>query len=200
MNEEVLRLAKEHGMERISERIEHLLMPAIHVSKVQASDQPVGCSRFGGLPDVPPGSAWPHWGDRPLGFLAQIRCEELAACDSAHLLPASGILYFFYDFIEQPWGFDPKDRGGAVVRYVEHPQSLLRASLPEGAKAEHVSFAPFRVRFSAVPSLPSSGSGAFQQLALSDEEWDRGTGLPRLHSFVSIPLSSGVGGCVLSRG
>ncbi len=24
-------------------------------------------------------------------------------------MPQSGILYLFYDMIEQPWGFDPKD-------------------------------------------------------------------------------------------
>ena len=173
MNEEVLRLAHEHGLERVSERIEHLLRPGIHISKAEASDLPTGCSRFGGLPDVPAGFAWPHWRDRPMGFLAQIRCEDLATCDSTRLLPVSGVLYFFYDFDEQPWGFDPKHRGGAVVHYAEHSTPLSRAGLPGGAKLEAVSLAPFRLGFSAVPSLPSSGSEAFQQLALHDEEWDR---------------------------
>jgi uncharacterized protein YwqG len=108
-----------------------------------------------------------------MGFLAQIRCEELAGLDSSRLLPQSGILYFFYDFTDQPWGFDPKHRGGAVVLHVDHAAALLRASLPDDAKPDDVSLVPFRARFSVVPSLPSSGSVIFQQLSLTDEEWDR---------------------------
>jgi uncharacterized protein YwqG len=175
---EVLRLVQEHGLDRVSERIEHLIKPTIHISKAEAGDLPVGSSRFGGLPDVPPGFTWPCWRDRPLGFLAQLRCEELAAVDSSHLLPNSGVLYLFYDFIKKPWGANPKDRGGAVVLYVENAALASPASLPEGAKAEEVSLPQFSVRFSAVPSVPSPGCDVseqldLKQLGLNDEELDR---------------------------
>ena len=60
----------------------------------------VGNTRFGGLPDLPLGVAYPTW-DVPymanrtehLSFFAQLNCEELAPCQS--YLPRTGMLYFF---------------------------------------------------------------------------------------------------------
>ena len=150
-------------------------MPAIHVAKTAADDFSIGCSRLGGLPDVPPAFVWPRWKDRPLGFLGQFRCEELAELDAAHLLPSSGILYFFYDFKNQPPGYDPKDQGGAIVQYVEHTNMLSRASPPDGINAKDVSLTPFRVEFRAMASLPYGDSKAYFKLnrALDDSEFER---------------------------
>ena len=92
-----------------------------------ASDLPLGSSRFGGSPDLPPGFAWPTRDGRPLTFIAQINLTEAQAPD----LPRSGSLLFFYDVQEQPWGFDPKDAGGARVVYVTAPiASLNRVEHP----------------------------------------------------------------------
>jgi len=56
----------------------------------------VGSSRFGGLPDLPHGVAWPTYKDgRPLDFVAQMKLDEAAPHDSEHLLPKKGWLWFF---------------------------------------------------------------------------------------------------------
>ena len=64
----------------------------------------LGATRFGGKPDVPPDFVWPTYEgesydhevkDRPLTFLAQFNCEELAQFDKDHLLPDHGLLSFY---------------------------------------------------------------------------------------------------------
>ncbi len=88
---------------------------------------PLGASRFGGVPDVPPDFRWPVWRKRPLVFLAQLELAEVRAPG----LPRRGWLLVFYDAREQPWGFDPRDRGGTVVMHVDVPRaSLMRATPP----------------------------------------------------------------------
>lgn len=44
-------------------------------------------------------------------------------------MPKTGALLFFYDAEEQPWGYDPEDKGGAQVIYSKVPLSAcaLRA-------------------------------------------------------------------------
>jgi hypothetical protein len=46
-------------------------------------------------------------------------------------LPKQGHLAFFYDSEQRTWGFDPKDRGSALVAYFSGPaSSLIRTELP----------------------------------------------------------------------
>lgn len=102
---------------------------------------PIGASRLGGQPDVPAGFVWPRWegfegtdehdGNRPLplSFLAQISLREFP--DATGLLPETGWLLFFYDAAQQPWGFDPRDRGCARVIWVDTPiKALVRTEGP----------------------------------------------------------------------
>src|SRR5262245_27455074 len=39
---------------------------------------PLGASRFGGVPDLPPGAAWPDREGVPMEFIAQIRLADLS--------------------------------------------------------------------------------------------------------------------------
>jgi len=51
----------------------------------------------------------------PLPFLAQISFDDMAkhgVLGALPYLPTSGILYIFYDTLNQVWGFDPKDTVG----------------------------------------------------------------------------------------
>lgn len=76
-------------------------------------------TRIGGEPDLPPGTAWPEFAGRPLGFLAQVDASEVPPEQGMPTL-APGLWSFFYDVdpVKQPWGFDPADRGGARVLHV----------------------------------------------------------------------------------
>ena len=91
-----------------------LAAPALHVIRVDAPSR----SYFGGSPQLPPGVAWPEREGAPLGFLARLSLAELQRTSPVSWLPGSGALLFFYDMEEQPWGFDPKDRGGFAVLHV----------------------------------------------------------------------------------
>ena len=56
---------------------------------------PVGASKFGGRPDLPPDYAWPRCEDGFLEFIGQINLSELP--DVPHALPTSGLLSLFAD-------------------------------------------------------------------------------------------------------
>lgn len=106
----------------------------------------VGCTKFGGVPDVPDGFTWPVFETaiyedeqvkpRPLAFLAQFNCAELKRLDKDRLLPHEGLLSFFYELESQRWGFDPKDKGCARVFWFPDIESLSPAVLPESLETD----------------------------------------------------------------
>ncbi len=63
----------------------------------EGSSLALGASRFGGEPDLPPGTAWPTREGVPMQFVAQIRLADLAAYDIDQVLPTSGSLLFFHN-------------------------------------------------------------------------------------------------------
>lgn len=91
-----------------------IVTPAVHVVKTTA----ISRSHFGGNPNLPQGIAWPERNGKKLGFLARLSLPEIHSAHSIDWLPDSGALLFFYDMEEQPWGYDPEDRGSSVVLHV----------------------------------------------------------------------------------
>jgi uncharacterized protein YwqG len=107
-------------------------------------------------------------------LIAMLRLSELGTSEIDHMLPARGLLYFWYDVAWQPWGFDPEDRSGfridywpdedAELRVREFPGDPTRSRtwktssgyeagnipLPEGG-----AFRPCRVQGEQAMSLPS---------------------------------------------
>jgi uncharacterized protein YwqG len=102
----------------------HLFKDAISVVKSAT----VAKSYFGGAPPRSVRYASPTRDGRPLSFLACIDCSELPRSADLNWLPDSGLLLFFYDLQKQPWGFDPKDRGGSVTVYVPAAEVSNRSS------------------------------------------------------------------------
>ena len=106
----------------------------------------VGCTKFGGVPDVPDGFTWPVFETntyedeqvkpRPLAFLAQFNCAELKKLDKDRLLPHTGLLSFFYELESQRWGFDPKDKGCAKVFWFPDIENLSPAVFPENLESD----------------------------------------------------------------
>ncbi|HEV8394404.1 MAG TPA: YwqG family protein [Vicinamibacterales bacterium] len=120
-------------------------------------------SYFGGAPPLPAGAAWPAAGGRPLAFLACLDLPALQATLAIPWLPSSGRLLFFYDAENQPWGFDPKDRGSWAVMLVGDTHT---SSGPEGAQLG----ARRAVSFRAIDTYPSWERAEVKALQLSDAE------------------------------
>ncbi len=123
----------------IKEKLESLAKNSIKLDISGKEDYKLGATRFGGKPDVPPDFVWPTYegencddevADRPLSFLAQFNCEELAQYDTEKLLPDHGLLSFFYELDTMCWGYDPKDKGCARVYWFEDTSVLSVADFP----------------------------------------------------------------------
>lgn len=129
-----------------SERIVRIAKPSVRllVGPKTPDSYPLGASRFGGTPDVPPDFVWPYWRPRvddkdrfgdpfphldpiPLNFMAQIDLSAMPVIDPG--MPQQGWLYFFYDLVGQPWGMYPHEAGRFKVLYVDCPRSELRCGI-----------------------------------------------------------------------
>jgi len=111
------------------------------------AELPLGASRFGGVPDLPPGAAWPERDGVPMEFIAQLRLADAAAPRPDDRLPAEGSLLFFYN---SQWGssdMDP-DASCCAVLFHDGPDAALVRTPPPRVewKSEFVDvtqFAPF---------------------------------------------------------
>ncbi|WP_413366520.1 YwqG family protein [Lysinibacillus sp. 3P01SB] len=70
-----------------------VLRPAIDILKHPEAELKLGCSRFGGAPDLPAGSEWPAYEMKPYRFLGQINFAEIPPTEAD--LPAKGLLSLF---------------------------------------------------------------------------------------------------------
>lgn len=138
----------------------------VHVVKIDAP----ALSHFGGEPSLPSGLSRPTRGGVPLAFLARLSLAELQRTMPIDWLPGAGALLFFYDFENQPWGFDPQDRGSCAVVHVPDLEAPLR---PAAAGENSGSPIPFRtVGFRRIRTRPSSERPAVEQLNFTDAEMD----------------------------
>lgn len=69
----------------------------------------------------------------PLSLVAQVDLAAVAAAGETHPeMPTTGRLHLLYDVVEQPWGFDPAQRVGFLVRHDDTPvDDLERLDAPE---------------------------------------------------------------------
>jgi uncharacterized protein YwqG len=95
------------------DRLVDLALPAV---RLHPAPEGVGRSRLGGAPLLEPTQPWPHWGERPLSFVALLDAEDLVDANIGLSLPRRGLLNFFYEADEQmAWGFDPEHADGWKV-------------------------------------------------------------------------------------
>ncbi len=126
-----------------------------------AADLAIGASRFGGDPDLAPGSSWPELDGAPMAFLAQIRLDELTAHDADRRLPTSGLLSFFARDLD--WGH---------VRY-EPDVSRLERRIPPADLEEHDRIGPWGFTISGAVSIPEPGTELAPDLAAYNTLYDR---------------------------
>lgn len=160
------KIDKEKVAESLKTTIEGLQCPAVRLKKTSAIKK----SKFGGKPFVDTDNfEWPFSNGKPMVFLAQIDLSEIASVHHYDWLTDQGSILFFYDVIEMPWGFDPKDRGGWSVLYqskqdgyVEHPLDI-----DDKYRIKEIFIEPLLVHV-----LPSYDDPSVELLALSDDESD----------------------------
>jgi uncharacterized protein YwqG len=118
------------------------------------TDVPLGASKLGGRPDLPLGTAWPSRDGESLAFIAQVRLADAAPYDTAHVLPATGLLSFFYDAKQETYGDDPVDRGGWQVLYLAGDSSQLRRTDAPAPLPAHARYTPCALTCAAEVTLP----------------------------------------------
>lgn len=137
---------------------------------------PLGASRFGGLPDLPPGAAWPERDGVPMEFIAQLRLDELAGLDPRGQLPPSGALWFFYN---SQWAHSDMEPDAACCAVLYHPgpvSVLVRATPPavewQSEFSDTPQIAPFVHGLAAVTAsacvMAPGGVGPFVPASLAE--------------------------------
>jgi uncharacterized protein (TIGR02996 family) len=148
-------------LEPLADRVLALVWPAIGIDYKRAQERtfPVGASKFGGRPDLPPDAEWPMTYEEPLTFLAQFNLSELHASPVARALPATGLLSLFcyHDYDEN---FDDRD-----WRLLYHPDvsGLVRREQPPDLPEGHYA-ACTRLIFTETPTLPHTDSPRGKEL------------------------------------
>lgn len=146
----------------LREKLEKLRRNGITLDISGSAEYKRGGTRFGGRPDVPRGFEWPAYegegmhgktAKRPLSFVAQFNCAELAKYDTERMLPDRGVLSFFYEMDTMRWGYDPKDKGCARVYWFEDSAALEEAEFPDDLEEDY-RFPALAVKMRAEPSLP----------------------------------------------
>jgi uncharacterized protein YwqG len=171
-------LIESEGLSRRASELLSLAKPSITLQPKLPGGVPidVGRSKFGGLPDLPSTLEWPMWNSQPLTFIAQIRLSEAAAYDTGRTLTQSGFLFFFYDPLQETWGYDSDDRGSSRVLYFDGLESKLarRAMPPFRAEVETVApdleFTECAIEFSPGLCLPPLSSFEIKLLKFSGTE------------------------------
>jgi uncharacterized protein YwqG len=129
-------LLREAGLGDYTEAILQYKKPCVRLHARPIDDSaslPLGASRIGGLPDLPPDMQWPTRNGRPCEFIAQINLSEASPYDVTGLLPKEGTLLFFYDGREyEDVHYQNFQKGGETIRYFTSDIAALeRANYPE---------------------------------------------------------------------
>lgn len=172
MSPQLIKVANENGLSAYLEILERFVRPAIGMT-LRGGEAALGSSKLGGGPDLSEGLDLPQRDGKPLDFLLQINLAEVAAYPAAAELPSSGLLSFFYDTENQPWGFDPVDSSAHRVIYTPATETIVRRA----ASTAESSLSPATIAFWPLETLPSSDSlhgrtleVALEQVGFADED------------------------------
>ena len=172
-----------HNLGHLADRILPLCQPAIRLNLTPSAPiytadaslqdaSPVGVSKVGGYPDLPPGFAWPYWEEAPLPFLAQFRLADVTPFDAEGILPKTGMLYFFWDVTMQLFMYGGDPVNWKIVHDAADPASLARTPPPPGLP-EYGETNPNRVVFEAELTVPSLDSHEMAEILTDEEERER---------------------------
>lgn len=154
--EETLQVLETAGLSHRVHDLEPLMTESIRLTSHPTDDKniAIGASKLGGIPDLSSGFAWPIWKNIPLSFVAQLNLEQASQFDSGKVLPAHGLLTFFYDANQQHFGSDPVDRGQWKVWYFDGDVSQLRRNAAPAGLPPKALFQACTVDYSTEITLP----------------------------------------------
>ena len=156
------------ALSRITPILEEFSAPCIAFS-IEPGKAGVGQSKLGGTPDLPR-DVQLFQGRAPLDFLLQINLGEAFSEDHSASLPKCGLLSFFYDLQEQPWGYDPRKLNGFCVHYTPGGVALG----PTVMARPELKLLECRIKLRAGLTLPHLGSRIYREFEkranLNDEE------------------------------
>lgn len=129
---EAVDLINSYGPEKVRQRLIDSLRPAAAIETERVADNaiPIGHSKFGGAPDLPPEVEWPSWLGRPFGFFGQINLAEVAPFDIQGELPSHGVLAFFGRFFDE----STKSNGEEIKVLYFEDSGLVRTPPPAGVE------------------------------------------------------------------
>ncbi len=167
-------LLEAHGLRRAADAVRASLEPAIAlVLRDAPAGMPVTASRFGGDASVPREFRWPERRGRPLDFLLQLDLRDVARVRPEVEMPRDGLLAFFYDIANQPWGFDPSDLEGFHVALFDGRAELQTVPAPDPTCRAN----PRAIALEPRLTIPQFDSRAYERaiepLKLTDDEFDR---------------------------
>lgn len=172
-------LLTRHGLADRRADVERLAQPALQLvtHKVAEAKIPLGRTKVGGRPDLPPGFVWPrHGSGKPLAFLAQVNLADAATVRPLAGLPKAGLLLVFSVFgwtVEDD--LDPQLPEGDYADdwtrcTVVDTATLTRAKVPAGVNR----FPAAAVTFRPILTLPDDGdAAAWGAVKLRKAERDR---------------------------
>jgi uncharacterized protein DUF1963 len=164
-------LRKRGIREDVATVLTDLARPALRYRGEPArSGLPLGASRTGGEPDLPPDLPWPAKDGSPLSFVAQIDLEEAARCAIViPELPRRGFLAVFHDCLRAGPAFSSAFGGSRVLHFDVPRSSLRRLVIPEDVP-ENARFPARGLKPYATMSLPSEFERVVETLALGPRE------------------------------
>jgi hypothetical protein len=129
---------RENGFATMETELLPAARPSIRLESIPSNETqiPLGASKLGGLPDLPPSLSWPRLArlqNQALPFLAQINLGETHPFDEEKWLPEAGWLYFFGD----PFSGTERDLcrvffysgDGATLQRQSPPENLIEVEL-----------------------------------------------------------------------
>jgi uncharacterized protein YwqG len=156
----------EAGLDRVAESIaSHARVCATYNS---GEKDATSNSKLGGKPLLPPEFEWPRR-EKPITFLGQFELDEVASGLDDIPLPTTGLLSYFYDYENMPWGYDPKDKGGGQLFYFSDVALLEERVPPEEIELDDA-FRDVRLLPKLGLSLPDPWSPEIRALQLTESE------------------------------
>ncbi|MDB5303723.1 MAG: hypothetical protein JWM97_1272 [Phycisphaerales bacterium] len=153
-----------HGFGDVASTIRQYALPCIGFSLRADAATDANRSKLGGILTAPKSFEWPKYKGRPLDFLLQVNLSDVDRHNSTGLLPSKGLMTFFYELEEQPWGYDPKNLSFFKVCYFTDGVELFDTPRPEH-RLNSPSLPEKGIDFWPAFSLPTHGSRAWGRLS-----------------------------------